>query len=272
MNTAFVTAISKEMNVELLSFGPSPHERDWQEEMIKPFYDIWVVESGNVEVTLRGKTHCLKPGDMMLLYPRHLYSAHGMGRSCKFYYAQFNCFVGTHMHPLEIFSLCDIYKSELLAGDNKRFIHEIDQHGQGNPMSAFALKGAIMQLVSNAYHLKAARGEASVPDTGDEKRLKFGKILGFINDNLENTISVSDLAEQMFLSEKYFISYFKNIMGTTPHQYIMQQRLKRAYHYINDEVYTISEISRRLGYSDSYSFSKAYKKYFGFPPSRQTKG
>ncbi len=271
MNNAFIGVISREMNVELLAYGPSPHDSNWQEEMSKPFYDIWIIESGEVDVTLHDKTHHLQAGDMMFLYPRHLYKAHGNGKYCKFYYAQFNCFVGTHMHPLETLSLCDIYKSELLAKDNERFIYELKQHTLGNPMSAFALRGVIMQLISRAYHLKASCGEVSSMEVNDEKKLKFSKILGYINNNLENTISVSELAEKMFLSEKYFISYFKNIMGITPHQFIMQQRLKKAYHYINDETYTISEIARRLGYSDSYSFSKAYKKYFGFPPSLQTK-
>lgn len=80
------------------------------------------------------------------------------------------------------------------------------------------------------------------------------------------TATVKLAAAQCGLSENRFISNFKNNVGLSPGQYIMQCKMQEAARLLCDTDKKIAEISAYLGYSDQYSFSKAFKRYYGESP------
>jgi AraC-like DNA-binding protein len=80
-------------------------------------------------------------------------------------------------------------------------------------------------------------------------------------------LTVSQVAASCFVSEIYLRKLFEKERGTTPFRYLTDIRMERARH-LALEKRPIKEISQSVGYSDVYQFSRAYKKYFGFPPSK----
>ena len=71
----------------------------------------------------------------------------------------------------------------------------------------------------------------------------------------------------MGMSEKYFIQYFHIHTGTSPKQYLVEKRMKHALLLLANPVNSLTYTAARLGYSDQYAFSKAFKKYYGEAPS-----
>ena len=65
-----------------------------------------------------------------------------------------------------------------------------------------------------------------------------------------------------------FIEYFKRTLGISPGQYIKSLKMNLARDYIYEKKYSVKEIAYMLGYTDQYTFSKAFKKQFNTPPSR----
>ncbi|MDC7232844.1 MAG: AraC family transcriptional regulator [Spirochaetales bacterium] len=84
-------------------------------------------------------------------------------------------------------------------------------------------------------------------------------------DNIED-FSVKELAEICGYSEKAFIRTFRNIYGTTPHQYMIRIKTLRAEYLLLYSDFSIKEIASCLGYKDQYIFSKQFKNQNGYSP------
>ena len=81
-------------------------------------------------------------------------------------------------------------------------------------------------------------------------------------------ISVKSIAEQLNLDRSYFANIFKKDTGISPSQYIISYRMKKALHLLNSEKYSVSIIATSVGYSDLFTFSRSFKKFYGTPPQR----
>lgn len=71
------------------------------------------------------------------------------------------------------------------------------------------------------------------------------------------------------ISSTYFRIIFKEIFNVNPQEYVLSNRLMHAKLIIeNGDYNNIYEVAESVGFSDPLYFSKAYKKYFGFSPSK----
>jgi transcriptional regulator GlxA family with amidase domain len=53
----------------------------------------------------------------------------------------------------------------------------------------------------------------------------------------------------------------------TPHQYLLQERLKKALYYLDTSSKTIEDIARKVGFEDASSFGRFFKKKYRITPS-----
>lgn len=146
------------------------------------------------------------------------------------------------------------------------FLDTYDQYKQNVPMSQIRLKGCLTILIAKIMELYGCnqyRGEF-IQDTTKQKLTKYldklQPVFNFAHEHLHQSLSVGELAIVSGMSEKYFISYFKNALGITPGRYIYQLKMNRARELLYSKQYSIKEIASMLGYPDPYSFSKAFKK------------
>ena len=84
---------------------------------------------------------------------------------------------------------------------------------------------------------------------------------------MDETLSVKDISDHVFLSTSYVCTFFKNETGQTLNQYLTEYRMEKAKQLLADPRYKISDISSRVGYSDGNYFGKSFKKYTGLSPS-----
>lgn len=90
----------------------------------------------------------------------------------------------------------------------------------------------------------------------------------FIANNYQNeTLSIKDISEHVFLSSSYICTLFKNETGQTLNQYLTDFRIDKAKKLLTDPRYKITDISARVGYSDGNYFGKTFKKLVGMSPS-----
>ncbi len=96
------------------------------------------------------------------------------------------------------------------------------------------------------------------------------KLKVIIKLNLQNSsYSVSQLAEQMDMSERGLNYKVKKITGLTPAKYINELRLQRAEALIKSHSFTtVKEICFAVGFIKPAYFSSLFKKRFGMPPSQ----
>ena len=83
----------------------------------------------------------------------------------------------------------------------------------------------------------------------------------------DETLSIKDISEHVFLSSSYICTLFKNETGQTLNQYLTDFRIDKAKKLLIDPRYKITDISARVGYSDGNYFGKTFKKLVGMSPS-----
>lgn len=97
------------------------------------------------------------------------------------------------------------------------------------------------------------------------RQLKAG--VEYIHDHLDEDLSLINLAEQLNLSSFHFARLFKNSLGVSPHQYILQNRIDRAKKLIATSTDSnLTEIGLRVGFFDQAHFTKAFKRTVGVTP------
>jgi AraC family transcriptional regulator len=96
-------------------------------------------------------------------------------------------------------------------------------------------------------------------------RLSKGK--DFMDAHYTTDIYIEKIAHESCMSQFHFYRLFKNVYGLSPYQYIKEKRLNLAKENIEQGKASITEIAAQVGYADLFSFSKAYKQYFGKSPS-----
>lgn len=81
--------------------------------------------------------------------------------------------------------------------------------------------------------------------------------------------TVNQLAEQLHISETYLRRIFQEELSVSPKQYLNQLRMNRAKALLNAGYDSVAVIAEKVGFRDAKNFATAFKKQFGYPPSRQ---
>ncbi|MDD4844663.1 MAG: helix-turn-helix domain-containing protein [Anaerotignum sp.] len=82
----------------------------------------------------------------------------------------------------------------------------------------------------------------------------------------ENPFPIQQLSKQVFVSQYYLIRTFKKQFGLTPHQFQMQNRIRKAQHLLLQNK-TITEVALSTGFSDQSHFDRWFRKILGITPS-----
>lgn len=98
-------------------------------------------------------------------------------------------------------------------------------------------------------------------------REKLRNIITVMQASAEKPLPVATLAKKTCLSEGRFRQVFINSTGMSPKAYYDNLRLNKALPWLRDTDMKLLEIASRLNYSSAFHFSRAFKKYFGKPPS-----
>lgn len=92
------------------------------------------------------------------------------------------------------------------------------------------------------------------------------KIIGFIHVKYSDHFRMDDLAYVCGLERSYMTKLFKNATGYTPQEYLLSYRMKQARLMLEEGELSIQNIAYSVGYVDSFTFSKAFKRYEGISP------
>lgn len=106
---------------------------------------------------------------------------------------------------------------------------------------------------------------------GKEKDLihdMITKVTRYIEEHIEENISVSSIAAQFFITPNYLSKLFKKMMDEGCNEYIVRKRIERARYLLETTNMKTGKIACMVGYHDTNYFSLAFKKHTGKSPTK----
>ncbi len=97
---------------------------------------------------------------------------------------------------------------------------------------------------------------------------RFAKIAKYIDQRINSSIHVGELASIAAQSHFHFTRTFKARTGQSPHAYILEHRVRRAEHMLAESTLSLAQISQECGFSSQAHFSTAFKQHIGITPRR----
>ena len=97
------------------------------------------------------------------------------------------------------------------------------------------------------------------------------KVINYIKENISSDLTLEKVAKYAGFSPIHFHNYFKSSTGRTLHEYVEEQRIKKAVNLLITTDYTLSEIAYECGFSSQSYFSFAFKRKMNKTPREYTK-
>ncbi|MEB3754998.1 AraC family transcriptional regulator [Acinetobacter sp. MD2(2019)] len=133
---------------------------------------------------------------------------------------------------------------------------------------ALILSSTAIQLLMHLLKNYSTLDWALPQVTGGLSPYTLRHVKEWIEQHLQQPLTIADLAEQAHLSEYHFAHMFRHSTHMTPHQYVMQRRLDRAFVYLGSHLhFNLTQIASLCGFSSASHFSRCFKQYYGYVPS-----
>lgn len=90
--------------------------------------------------------------------------------------------------------------------------------------------------------------------------------LTYIEHNFQNEITIEDIAGVCGLNRTYFGKIFKEALGKTPQEFLLNYRMLKAAELLKLTSLSIGDIGLAVGYANQMHFSRAFKNNYGISP------
>ena len=124
---------------------------------------------------------------------------------------------------------------------------------------ALRIAGAVSTLLAGADRTLRR------PSRHDERRVSGA--LRRIEAQAHEQLALADLAREAAMSPYHFLRRFRQVVGMTPHQYVLRTRLHRAAVRLRRSDEPISSIAFEVGFNDLSTFNHRFRRVMGARPS-----
>jgi AraC-like DNA-binding protein len=235
----------------------------------KPFveqhrcHSISYVRKGSFGYRSRGKSHELVAGSILVGAPG----------------SEFTC---THDHICGDECLSFFLAPELVEAIGDRA--EVWQIGCAPPLPELMVLGELAQasaegrsdigldeigqvLARRFVEVVSGRPQKTAPTTARDRRRAVETAL-WIDAQSHREIGLEDAARQAGVSPFHFLRLFSEVIGATPHQYLVRSRLRHAARLLADDDASITDIAYSVGFGDLSNFVRTFHRAAGVSPLR----
>lgn len=115
------------------------------------------------------------------------------------------------------------------------------------------------------YLARSAKTETLVKST-KMSDYYIKEAIHYMEQNFQNNITIEDIAAVCGINRSYFGKIFKNSMGRSPQEFLMNYRMVKATELLKLTSLSIADIGSAVGYENQLHFSRAFKNVYGISP------
>ncbi len=92
-------------------------------------------------------------------------------------------------------------------------------------------------------------------------------VISYIQLKYSEPVKIEKIAFSLGLNRSYLTRLFKNATGYSLQEYLLTYRMKMAAKLLSGSSLSVADVASSVGYTDTFTFSKAFKRYYGKSPS-----
>jgi AraC-like DNA-binding protein len=135
--------------------------------------------------------------------------------------------------------------------------------GRGD--SDIGIDEAAMLFVNRFVETTSGKSRRTQPASGRDRRRAVESAL-WIDAHADREIDLDSTAKAAGISSFHFLRMFSNVLGVTPHQYLVRSRLRHAARLLVDDARTITSIAFDVGFGDLSNFVRTFHRAAGVSP------
>jgi len=128
----------------------------------------------------------------------------------------------------------------------------------------FAKACTVLEVAAATDGLSDKASRATVP--GGLTPWQVQRIKAYVDDNLNGSASVAELADVANLGPSHFRRAFKKSFGVSPHGFVVERRIRRAQELMLETNQPLSEIALQVGFADQAHLTTRFHRVVGATP------
>lgn len=149
------------------------------------------------------------------------------------------------------------------AEEGERLRDQMLYFSENAARSPLHLVGRLSLFLDELIEFSDSRQDVSQQSQRD---FYINEAVVYIQQNYHRELTVDEVAGFCKLNRNYFSRKFKEVVGCTPQEFLIRQRLTNAGELMRLTNLPIKAIAAQCGYPNQLHFSQAFKKYYGLPP------
>jgi AraC-like DNA-binding protein len=235
-------------------------------------YAIATLFSGELEYTTSREIRSLQPSQALILEPNTTFKAAGKHVEFLFLIVS-SALVIQHAVSMRLvppkstvaFPDNPIDNDSDLNGLLGGLVSELLAEEPGRDILMRAVVEQILVQVLRRYSIPRRSDELELSRVGLIDR-RIRRSIELMHTQLDQELSLKDLAAASYLSTFHFARLFKKLTGVTPHSYLAAIRTRKAQLLLAQSELSITEIGMRVGYLSASHFTKAFRTATGTTP------
>jgi len=136
----------------------------------------------------------------------------------------------------------------------------------GYPSGQLFIDGLALAIAARLVHHHSSVSPNPKEHSGHLPGLKLKQVLSYIEENLDQNISLQDLAAVTGFSASHFKTLFRKSVGLPVHQYLIRRRVEIAKNLLADETLSISQIAFQTGFAHQSHLAYHMRRLLGVSP------
>ena len=260
--------------IDLLQIGEIACERGYEIPLHPQVcMELSYIVSGSGSFIIGGTTLEVRAGDLVFNNPGHAHAIHaGSSDMLRFVYMGFtlNAQADSTFAELQTFLHAAPYR---IARDTHStlmpFMRAIDEFYTRQPHASMMIRNYCESILVSAYRsFTGSAGDSAPQRSPHSVGHTVYSVIRYVETHILELKSIQGIAADLNYNATYLSHAFKNKTGMTLQRYINHKKIEKSLELLGYGHLSIGHVAEQLGYETIQSFSKAFSRIMGYPPSR----